>query len=155
MQRPARASGGALAIEALRGRERVGGEREDRAQSDRAVAVDRVDPLEERRRQGDGGGSTLGEVVSEPGGRGRRKPRGLGMRIGRAQLGVRVSLRDRYEGSVEMNTLFSSVLCTSPSIPSSFPTPDCLYPPNGACGKTELLEFTPMPPVRSARATRS
>jgi hypothetical protein len=28
--------------------------------------------------------------------------------------------------SVEMNTLFSSVLCSSACIPSSLPTPDCL-----------------------------
>ena len=32
----------------------------------------------------------------------------------------------RHQASVEMKTLFSSVLWTRPSIPSSLPTPDCL-----------------------------
>ena len=54
-----------------------------------------------------------------------------------------------------MKTLFSSVLCSSACIPSSLPTPDCLYPPNGVCGNTLEFEFTPSTPVRIARATRS
>ena len=41
----------------------------------------------------------------------------------RAALAARVALS---YGFVEMKTLFSSVLCTRPSIPSSLPTPDSL-----------------------------
>ena len=39
-------------------------------------------------------------------------------------------------------------------MPSSRPKPDCLKPPNGVAGRTELFELTERTPVSSARATR-
>ncbi len=40
-------------------------------------------------------------------------------------------------------------------MPSSRPNPDCLKPPNGVVGRTELFELIEITPVSSARATRS
>lgn len=52
-----------------------------------------------------------------------------------------------------MKTFFISVYSSIARMPSSRPTPDMPYPPNGASTCTELFELTLTTPARSARVT--
>src|SRR5262249_18031559 len=56
--------------------------------------------------------------------------------------------------SVEKKTFLGSEQPSIACMPSWRPKPDCLKPPNGVVGRTELFELTDSTPVSSARATR-